>query len=64
MAKREKVAKPVTIAELEALLNSEDERSIQIMPDGSIRTKRGRRPKIKPLTLKQNIGGEYAEAQR
>lgn len=52
-----------TIAELEAILSREDEVMIEILPNGSIATRdftdeeRGNR---KPLTMRENLGGEYA----
>lgn len=52
-----------TIAELEAILNSEDDRPIVIMPNGEIRAATeeeiAARPK-RPLTMRENLGGEYA----
>ncbi len=53
----------VTIAELERILNSEEELMIEILPNGSIAARpytdeeRGNR---KPLTMRENLGGEYA----
>jgi len=51
------------IDELEALLNSEEETPIQILPNGEIReigtvsvTDTGNK---KPLTMRENLGGEY-----
>lgn len=49
----------LTIAELEKLLNSEDERPVEILPDGTIRQTRGRRKAQKVLTMKTSLGGEY-----
>lgn len=53
--------KEPTIAELEAILNKEEEVPIQIMPNGEIRAvkKRYKKGDIKPLTMKENLGGEY-----
>jgi hypothetical protein len=55
--------KKLSIKELEALLNSEEETAIQILPNGEIRevgtisaSELGTK---KPLTLKENLGGEY-----
>lgn len=56
------MAKP-TIEELENILDRDDETTIEILPDGSIREskkRRGRKPKIKPLTYREDLGGEYA----
>jgi hypothetical protein len=51
------------IDELERLLNSEEETPIQILPNGEIR-EIGRAAAAdvgnkKPLTMKENLGGEY-----
>jgi hypothetical protein len=51
------------IDELEALLNSEEDTPIQILPNGEIREV-GRATNAemgtkKPLTLRENLGGEY-----
>lgn len=55
----------VSIAELEAMLNSECDIPIVILPSGEIRTatdeeiaERG----PKPITMRENLGGEYAYA--
>ena len=55
--------KKLSIKELETLLNSEEETPIQILPNGEIRevgainaSELGAK---KPLTLKENLGGEY-----
>lgn len=46
-----------TIKELEKLLNSEDKRTIHILPNGEIRAyKKSNKPL---LTHKENLGGEY-----
>lgn len=51
-----------TIAELEAILESEDARPITILPNGEIRAltdaEIAERPK-RPLTIRENLGGEY-----
>jgi hypothetical protein len=51
------------IDELERLLNSEEDTPIQILPNGEIREV-GRATAAdmgnkKPLTMKENLGGEY-----
>jgi len=54
-----------TIAQLEAILESEEQVEIDILPNGEIRAKGqtsaqelgGR----KPLTMREDLGGEYAE---
>jgi hypothetical protein len=59
--------KIVTIQDLEALLNAEEETPIQILPNGEIRPigqvnsvdLAGR----KPLTMRENLGGEYGVAE-
>jgi hypothetical protein len=58
------MAKP-TIAELEKILESEEQVELEILPNGEVRAKGktssqelgGR----KPLTMRENLGGEYAE---
>ena len=51
----------IDIDELQRLLNSEEETPIQILPNGEIRevgsiVDTGNK---KPLTMKENLGGEY-----
>lgn len=60
----------ITIDELEALFKSEEEFPLEISPDGTVRWPTdiefayrhfGLEPPIpKPLTMKENLGGEYA----
>lgn len=53
-----------TIAQLEAILESEEEVEIEILPNGEVRAKGqtsaqelgGR----KPLTMREDLGGEYS----
>ena len=58
------VSKKPTIDELERILNRECEDHIEIAPNGSIVVRlmtdeeRGNR---KPLTMRENLGGEYSE---
>lgn len=57
------MAKKPTIHELERLLNSEEDTSIEILPNGEIRA-RGHsddheRGYKKPLTMREDLGGEY-----
>lgn len=57
------MAKP-TIAELEAILDKEEETEIEILPNGEIRAK-GRSTLQetggrKPLTMREDLGGEYS----
>ncbi len=58
------MSKP-TIEQLEAILESEEEVELEILPNGEVRAKGqtsaeelgGR----KPLTMRENLGGEYSE---
>jgi len=56
--------KKASIADIEALLSREEEKPIRILPNGEIRADKGRIPKAsnKPLTMRENLGGEYAYA--
>lgn len=54
-----------TIADLEAILDREEQVEIEILPNGEVRaagdstaTERGGR---KPLTMRENLGGEYSD---
>lgn len=54
-----------SIDDLEKLLKREDEVMLEIMPDGEVREfseeeKAEVRSKRKPLTMRENLGGEYA----
>lgn len=56
----------LTIAELEALLDRDEDETIEILPNGEIRRREGTdeseiAPK-KPLTFREQLGGEYARA--
>jgi hypothetical protein len=58
------MARP-TIADLEAILDREEQVEIEILPNGEVRAlddstpaERGGR---KPLTMRENLGGEYAD---
>jgi hypothetical protein len=57
------MAKP-TIAELERILDSEAEVEIEILPNGEVRargqTSTEERGGLKPLTMREDLGGEYA----
>ena len=57
--KKKKVKRP-TIAELEKILNGEEENAIEILPNGEVRAVKGK-PKQKPLTMREHLGGEYGE---
>ncbi|MGY3353557.1 hypothetical protein ACVWZK_000220 [Bradyrhizobium sp. GM0.4] len=56
------MSKP-TIQELQALLESEEDTPIQILPNGEIRevgtTSSAALGGKKPLTMKEDLGGEY-----
>jgi len=58
-----KMNKRPSIQELEALLNSEEETPIEILPNGEIRERGQTNPAElggrKPLTMKEDLGGEY-----
>ena len=53
-----------TIQELEALLNNEEDTPIQILPNGEIRavgqTSSNELGGQKPITMRENLGGEYS----
>lgn len=56
------MARP-TIAELEAILESEEQTEIEILPNGEVRA-RGQTSSHelggkKPLTMREDLGGEY-----
>jgi hypothetical protein len=55
--------KSTKIEELEKLLNSEEDTPIQILPNGEIRevgqTRAADLGTKKPLTMRENLGGEY-----
>ena len=56
------MAKP-TIKELEAMLNNEEDQGITILPNGEIAAA-DKVPSnlggLKPLTMKEDLGGEYS----
>ena len=59
------MARP-TIAELEAILQQEEQTEIQILPNGEVRAK-GQTSSHelggkKPLTMREDLGGEYTTA--
>lgn len=49
-----------TIAELERILQSDADVAIEILPNGEIRAKGGTPTEVKPITMRENLGGEYA----
>ena len=57
------MARKPTIRELEQLLESEEDTPIEILPNGEIRHRGGsddaERDYKKPLTMRENLGGEY-----
>lgn len=58
---RERKKKPerLSIDEIESILQREDEEPLEILPNGKIR-RGGRKVTEKPLTMRENLGGEYA----
>jgi hypothetical protein len=54
--------KKPTIDELQKILESEEDRDIIIRPDGSITTRK-KKKKEKLLTMREDLGGEYAAIQ-
>jgi hypothetical protein len=50
-----------TIDELERILNSEEDHMIEILPNGEIRSVGPKDSTPKPLTMRENLGGEYAD---
>ena len=61
--KGEPMSQESKIDELERLLNSEEDTPIQILPNGEIRevgqATRAEMGTKQPLTMKENLGGEY-----
>jgi hypothetical protein len=61
------MSKKLSLEELEAVLNSEEETPIQILPNGEIREAGPVSPAEvgtkKPLTMKEDLGGEYGEVR-
>lgn len=58
------MARKPTIRELEQILESEEDAPIEILPNGEIRARGGsddaERSYKKPLTMREDLGGEYA----
>jgi len=56
------MARP-TIAQLEAILESEEQVELDILPNGEVREKGKTSPlelvNRKPLTMREDLGGEY-----
>lgn len=59
------MARP-TIAQLEAILENEEQVEIEILPNGEVRAKGGTAQQElggrKPLTMREDLGGEYGES--
>ena len=57
-----------SIDELMEILNNEESQEIEILPNGEIREKGGSTLRetggTKPLTLREDLGGEYAGSER
>ena len=55
---------PMTIDELEAVLASDEEYEIEILPSGEVRRAGGDEDRggRRPLTYRENLGGEYSSA--
>jgi hypothetical protein len=51
-----------TISELEALLRTDEEVPIEILPNGEIRAIGAGDRTVKPLTYREQLGGEYGIA--
>ena len=57
-----------TIAQLEAILEQEEEVEIEILPNGEVRAK-GKTSgqelggRSKPLTMREDLGGEYSQGK-
>ena len=49
-----------TIEQLEKMLDSDEEPPIQILPDGTVVIRAREAREQKPLTFRENLGGEYA----
>lgn len=55
------IQRRLSIDELEHLLMREDEVALEILPNGEIRQKgAGEAMNLKPLTMRERLGGEYA----
>lgn len=59
------MARKPTIKELEELLEAEEDTPIEILPNGEIRASGGsdaaERGFKKPLTMREDLGGEYEQ---
>ncbi len=57
--------KKLTIAQIEALLEMEEEVDLEILPNGEVRRIGGGDLEdltLKPITMRENLGGEYGIA--
>ena len=57
--------KKLTIAQIEALLEKDEEVDLEILPNGEIRRLGGgdlEDLELKPITMRENLGGEYGIA--
>jgi hypothetical protein len=58
-------SKRPTIAELEAILQQEEDVPIEILPNGEVRALNSTTPAElggrKPLTMREDLGGEYGD---
>ncbi len=61
------MGKKLSLEELEAVLNSEEETPIQILPNGEIReVGQASAAEVgikKPLTMREDLGGEYGASR-
>ncbi len=63
--RKTKKRKKLTIAQIEALLEKEEEADLEILPNGEIRRLGGGDIgdlELKPITMRENLGGEYGLA--
>jgi len=51
-----------TLQELEAILDSEEDVPLEILPNGEVRAMKVPGIGKKPITLREDLGGEYCEA--
>ena len=55
-----------TIHELEAILDEEEDSPVEILPNGEVRAVGGsdalERGYRKPITMRENLGGEYGDS--
>jgi len=59
---KKKAANKMTIREIEAILEKEEDAPLEILQNGEIRMalRSKRKEKRKPLTMREDLGGEYA----